>query len=402
MGYSVQALASDSFHDVLFVGGSFDSASNVAALNLAMWNGLEWKQLPVSPYNAIYAMTMKHDTLIYFASVSNDSQVGMYVDTNFVGFIPALGGPVYCAFVFHDTLYAGGVFDGGIKFWNGTQWQILGGGLSGDDFEMYAMTSYGNELIVGGHFSQAGNTDVNNIAAWYGGQWHALGGGLTYPNNFPDVFSLQEYQGYLFAGGNFFYAGSNFTGGVAKWNGTSWDSVVTFEGLGSCGSPYAMLTVDSVLYVTGVISGDGTFCMGERVAEFDGTNWYDMHMSTGGAGYTIQMYRGQLIVGSDILSYPLGYDSIKYVARFLGFPTSVQSQQTEKSFSISPNPATTTIQIHLSSNQQTTLAIFNLLGEIMREEKISGGESRIDVSDLPSGIYFMKTEKEMIGKFAKQ
>jgi len=74
----------------------------------------------------------------------------------------------------------------------------------------------------------------------------------------------------------------------------------------------------------------------------------------------------------------------------------------QKSFSLSPNPVTSVIQIHLPSNQKTTLAIFNLLGEKMREEKISGEDATIDVSELPQGMYLVRTEKEAIGKFVKE
>ena len=157
------------------------------------------------------------------------------------------------------------------------------------------------------------------------------------------------------------------------------------------------------MFIAGIIHGDGVTCLGQRVAMFDGTDWYDMHMSGTGSGNTIKLYRGDVIVGGDVLYYPYpGYDSIKYIARFLGFPTSVQSSKNEKSFSISPNPASTSIQIHLPSNQPTTLSFFNLLGEKVREEKISGGEISIDVSELPPGMYVMSDENKIVGKFVKE
>ena len=75
--------------------------------------------------------------------------------------------------------------------------------------------------------------------------------------------------------------------------------------------------------------------------------------------------------------------------------------------SIFPNPTSTTINLHLPSTH-TTITIFNLLGEKVREEKVSlpagqagGGEITMDVSELPAGLYFVRTEEAMVGKFVK-
>jgi hypothetical protein len=56
---------------------------------------------------------------------------------------------------------------------------------------VYSIGEYNNQLMVGGHFSQAGNVDVNNVASWDGGEWHALGAGITSPN-FTQVFALMN------------------------------------------------------------------------------------------------------------------------------------------------------------------------------------------------------------------
>ncbi|MBX7141798.1 MAG: T9SS type A sorting domain-containing protein [Chitinophagales bacterium] len=72
-----------------------------------------------------------------------------------------------------------------------------------------------------------------------------------------------------------------------------------------------------------------------------------------------------------------------------------------------PNPASTTIHLQLPSTP-ATITVFNLLGEKVREEKVSlpagqagGGEITMDVSELPAGLYFVRTEEAMVGKFVK-
>ncbi len=75
---------------------------------------------------------------------------------------------------------------------------------------------------------------------------------------------------------------------------------------------------------------------------------------------------------------------------------------------IFPNPASTTIHLQLPSTP-TTITLFSLLGEKVREEKVSlpagqagGGEITIDVNELPAGLYFVRTEETTVGKFVKE
>jgi len=75
------------------------------------------------------------------------------------------------------------------------------------------------------------------------------------------------------------------------------------------------------------------------------------------------------------------------------------------SISIYPNPATISIQVHLTnlpSNTTTTLSFINLLGEKVKEQKVNTRDATIDVSDLAEGIYLVKTEKQVVGKFVKE
>jgi len=44
------------------------------------------------------------------------------------------------------------------------------------------------------------------------------------------------------------------------------------------------------------------------------------------------------------------------------------------------------------------LSIFNLLGEKVKEEKVTGKEITMDVSSLPQGVYLVRMEKRVVGK----
>ena len=389
--------AVDTFHNYLWVAAPFDTAGGMEAHNIAIWTGTQWKRLSEEP-EPPGAIVMKRDTLIFAEGFSTDHHIHLYVDTVNVGSLGDLGN-VICLYVFKDTIYAGGEFNYGIKYWNGSAWKKVGGGVSGPEIQVQAIGSYNGQLIAAGHFDLAGSVAVNNIASWDGSQWHKLGTGITGPD-FPIVYSLQEFSGELYVGGSFDSAGEINAPDFAKWNGTTWDTVATYAGQYACGIVYGLFAKDDKLYACGLIDGDDG-CMGWGAGQFDGTAWHDLSVTHSGYTWSITVFDGDIIIGTDF-AHTSTSDTINYIGKFIGsIPTGIADEGKSLIF-IFPNPASSTIQIHLPSNQPTTLAIFNLLGEKVREEKISGKEISIDVSDLPSGMYVARTEKEVIGKFVKE
>ena len=125
------------------MGGVFDSAGNIPAKNIAMWNGTSW------------------------SAVGN-------------GF----NGMIQCMCVCNGNLYAGGSFDSSgiqkincIAEWNGSVWAPLGNGIQNGGVS--ALVTYGSSLCVGGSFDSAGNKPANNIALWDGANWNSLSSGIS-------------------------------------------------------------------------------------------------------------------------------------------------------------------------------------------------------------------------------
>jgi hypothetical protein len=58
-------------------------------------------------------------------------------------------------------------------------------------------------------------------------------------------------------------------------------------------------------------------------------------------------------------------------------------------FTLYPNP--TNGQIFIEVSQATTLAIFNLAGQIMIQERIETNRERMNISDLPKGLYIVRS-----------
>jgi trimeric autotransporter adhesin len=119
----------------------------------------------------------------------------------------------------------------GIASWDGAHWAAVGGGVQG---AIWTMTVFddgtGTALYVAGLISNAGGAPVQNVARWNGTQWSAVGAGLT-----DWVRTLRVYDDgsgagpRLHAGGYFRTAQGAVADRLARWNGQTWDPVVTLD-----------------------------------------------------------------------------------------------------------------------------------------------------------------------------
>ncbi|MEW6200150.1 MAG: hypothetical protein AB1601_15980 [Planctomycetota bacterium] len=107
---------------------------------------------------------------------------------------------------------AGEVFASGVAGWNGTRWQPLGSGITGDCPYVNALAVYNGELIAGGGFTTARGVTCNSIARWNGSQWQPLGVGLDH-----EVEALTVFGGGVIAGGSFITAGGHVSAYFARW-----------------------------------------------------------------------------------------------------------------------------------------------------------------------------------------
>ena len=79
-----------------------------------------------------------------------------------------------------------------------------------------------------------------------------------------------------------------------------------------------------------------------------------------------------------------------------------------ESITVYPNPSSTTIIIglsHTTAIKNTFLTIYNLKGQELITSQITGPKTQIDISNLLSGVYFVKVVGEkglQVGKFVKQ
>jgi hypothetical protein len=181
------------------VGGSFTSAGGVSANNVARFNTLTntWSTLGTGSSNGV------NGEVRALAVVGNEVYVG--------GFFTS----------------AGGVSANRVARFN-TQtntWSTLGTGSSnGVNGEVRALAVVGNEVVVGGAFTQAGGVSANNVARFntQTNTWSSLGTGSSNGVNGGGVYALAVVGNEVYVGGFFTSAGGVSANGVARWNsGTS-------------------------------------------------------------------------------------------------------------------------------------------------------------------------------------
>jgi hypothetical protein len=83
-----------------------------------------------------------------------------------------------------------------------------------------------------------------------------------------------------------------------------------------------------------------------------------------------------------------------------------EHQPSETTFTICPNPANNEITVETSSTPAVSqLSIINLNGQQLITRQITELRTQIDISSLPSGVYFVRLTNDnavQVGKFVKQ
>lgn len=289
----VRALAKDSSGNI-YVGGEFtDAGGNTNADYVAKWNPStqSWSALG-SGFSAVgvYALAVdSSDNLYiggYFVNVNGDANADWVVKWNTSSQTWSALGTSVNSIVYalaldpSGNLYVGGVFNTAgtcttncvhVAKWNGTTWSALSTGIPSLVSSLTVDPS-GN-LYLGGTFNTAGTCTPNcrSIAKWNGTTWSPLGTG-AYLAKYPYVNALTYGGGNLYAGGTFdMMNGDTNNNYVGKWNGTSWNSLVTGLDFDVWTLAYAS---DGTLYAGGgfVNTYPGTTTL-NHIAKWNGTTW---------------------------------------------------------------------------------------------------------------------------------
>jgi hypothetical protein len=269
----------------LYVGGFFGAAGDIAANNLARWDGASWSGFGGGQGASLSLRAiLVHGSELFvgglFTSVGDvpASRVARWDGTRWTalgsgvkGINQGLGTAVSALAHDGQYLYVGGTFTnaGGITAsniarWNGTSWAAVG---SGANSNVLALAYDGGTLYAGGAFTRAGGVAVNHVAQWDGASWSAMGAGMN-----SNVLAISATPDGVFAGGSFTNAGGVLANGIAKWSTLDWASLGGLSN-GVNGSVNAILQVaPTVIYVGGTF----TFAGGvpaNHIAQWGSTGW---------------------------------------------------------------------------------------------------------------------------------
>ncbi|MDA0698246.1 MAG: hypothetical protein O3B16_00185 [Chloroflexi bacterium] len=147
-----------------------------------------------------------------------------------------------------------------IARWDGTAWSELGGGVNG---LVYAIATTDTDLYAGGTFTKAGGLPANHMARWDGEKWHPLGQGLN-----GAVYAIAIDGKDVYAGGYFFRAGGLPASHVAKWDGTRWSHL----SVGPNNWVHSLVMLDGELYAGGFFTKVDTMDA-NYIAKWNGSRW---------------------------------------------------------------------------------------------------------------------------------
>lgn len=257
----------------LYVGGTFEQAGNVAASNIAVWNGSAWSALgdglgacvSFCP-SAVFSLSSYDNAVFAYGSFTDG--FARWDGTNWspishTGSIWALltqGNDLYAA---GSITEVGGVAVNKIARWDGNTWAPLGNGL---DSYVAALASDGTNLFVGGAFTHAGEIDARFVAQWDGAEWSALGSGVPFY-----VETLASSNGLLYVGNE---SSNNWS--VDVWDGNSWASITSTYGQGTVFGIAALENVNGDIYAAApalYVAGDARV---DGLARWDGAAWHNV------------------------------------------------------------------------------------------------------------------------------
>ncbi len=319
----------------LYAGGNFAQAGASAANNIAKWNGSNWQAMGSGIVGSVEAVAVNGSNIYIGGSFSGGNiamwdetttawlPLGTGVDDTILNIVP-VGTDLYVAGAFSTSgsnppgattglarwdgsdwfsvtyinyaralaysngdLYVGGGsilvpengWATGIAKWNGSAWSALDSGTAkGLGRASSALALAGNDVLVGGLFTQAGQTSVDKIARWNGADWSSLGAGADAFSDVGKIETIAVDGENIYAGGKFTSIGGVAVNNIAHWDGNQWSSMnggACVDTCGYSGDIYALEVVDGALYAAGYFNTIGGVAS-DGLAKWDGSQWIDI------------------------------------------------------------------------------------------------------------------------------
>jgi hypothetical protein len=262
----------------LLVGGNFVQLGPLAAPHITEWDGTNWKAFGHGLTNCCYFQPIAIDTSnnIYIAGHFKDtdnpalldqdivkwngtawSKLGLGLEGNVRSIEITPSGRLYAA---GSITKAGSLAVNNITQWDGSNWLALGPGMDGPLMAL-ALDS-GTSLYAGGYFAHIGTALAHNVARWDGTAWTPLPTGTNKP-----IQAMAYQAGNLYVAGKFTLPNAY----LSKWDGTAWSAV------GTNALPNNLVRCLKADHAGNVYAGGSFTKMGAdsmvHIARFNGTTW---------------------------------------------------------------------------------------------------------------------------------
>ncbi|HWW00117.1 MAG TPA: hypothetical protein VNZ64_10520 [Candidatus Acidoferrum sp.] len=327
----------------LYAGGIFTNAGNVAATNVAVWNGSSWSSLGTGSANGVNnqvsALAFQGDVLYAGGTFTTAGGVSANGIASWDGASwSALGagckGGVTCIGMLGSDIYVGGGFTnvGGVSArtfakWDGVSWTTW---PTTDGVFQYPFNDTVNRMLVkdgllyiGGGFNQAGDVIANHVVRYDGSNFYPLGakpanGFATPPIN---VSCIGQANDGIYVGGLFTAAGKTLVNRIARWDGTNWNDVGggTMGGTASANRVLAIAGLGSDVYVGGTFTNVGGFNV-SNIAHWDGANWLNMGVGFDASVGVLAATAGAVYAGGGFTNVTDSFSfTVNHIAMWDGF-----------------------------------------------------------------------------------
>ena len=404
------------FQEEIYATGFFNQICGNSISYLAKWNGDGWDAVSDGLTDPGHSLFPAGDTLFLAKYEESIDSNWVYIYTG--GAISKFGPGVYLSTAsgfselpniyditrFQGQIIACGEFDrvgnqsiSGIMAWNGSGWEALGNGLSGNIPNTapvmfpHQLFVFEEELYVIGNFGQAGGITANGIAKWDGSQWQAVGNGFD-----GTVYAIGEYQGELFVGGAFEKNGTQSLDRLAKWDGNAWISP-GFGFIPANNNDFAFVhtlkVIDEALHIAGGLKkikyNDETTLDCGGIVSYDGNT-----LNTFNGGVTGNDIEAIIKRDSTTLMIGGGVFGSGYLGESVPL-TSTQELLVSENLSVFPNPTSGNIQfIHQAANDPADVLVYSTEGKLVRSFSGVNLNESLDLSFIDPGVYFLKIKND--------
>lgn len=243
-----------------------------------------------------------------------------------------ISGEVFSLAVIGDYLYAGGEFDsaGGVAARNIARWSfassawepIVDRGTNGVDGLVRAIGLFNGKGVIGGDFRSAGPEPAIGIATFdtITFRFAAIVPISVSDNDVASVYAMDTVGGNLYVGGRFDAVGSISARNIARWNGSTWNTLGMAPNDGVNGRVHDVMSDSGRMVVAGEFVRSGIVEV-VGVSEWDPAteSWHGYVVPTQnlrGAAYAVARSGDDLIVGGPFTG--AGFTEVTGIVRLRG------------------------------------------------------------------------------------